>query len=766
MNPDTDLGEVQLPLALNYAGTVIREKLCEWKDYLTYYKTKQSEYAKNYANKAFDGKPASEAVFQNFELLLERMQKIVGEDGAKAQRTNDAIELMQLFSFFHHRNIRLKILLQSIENPHNEQQLVSEQKPADPGREKPSRRPAARTTLLNKLVELVEMMINSPVGKRLFDTRPVLPTVLRDFSDAPERRRKEAKYRIRAALAELVRRSLISEGEDEGVYSMHPLIHSYTRDRLGPVNGAIWCEMAQTTLARCVVIEEKLFSGGTSAYFDSRALLSHVHYAMKCQREINRTFALNREENTSFWRFWLAKKPPDNPLPSRVEALRWIRFSIVYFQCGKAHEAFELQSPVHRMVLRLRGMDHPVTIKLTVALAITNQWLTNFKESVALQRDVVQASIRLYGEDAPETLKYQDGLGMLLLFHGRLKEARERFRLAHKGFMNLYGQDHKDTLNTMSHVGMVEAMYFNFETARKLCEEAVNGLKKIEGTETELMDAKQNLAMALIRLGKESIDRAYELMDEVFRWRTKHLGRESGHTLLARLNMSRVHYYRGDYYSAEMLLLPGIKVGERDFGDEHYGVLAAKTQLARVLERQSKPKAAEDLYKLVNHKLKVLRDRYDHDHVDRILHLWFMLEFYEKQDRYQDALDIHAEIVEAVETIDKSYSSDQLGKKHRMNEMLIEKKPLLEAGLQKQISKMTETGSDMGSGSLAGPTIGKKEEEVPLRKPAPEGGVNIGAAERSLTPSLPSPPPPYTSLSPRKRSAEDESRSFRRASTA
>jgi hypothetical protein len=229
--------------------------------------------------------------------------------------------------------------------------------------------------------------------------------------------------------------------------------------------------------------------------------------------------------------------------------------------------------------------------------------------------------------------------------------------------------------------------------------------------------------------------------------------------------MSRVHYYRGDYYSAEMLLLPGIKVGERDFGDEHYGVLAAKTQLARVLECQSKPKAAEDLYKLVNHKLKVLRDRYDHDHVDRIMHLWFMLEFYEKQDRYQDALDIHAEMVEAVETIDKSYSSDRLGNKHRMNEMLIEKKPLLEAGFQKQVSKMTATGSDMGSGSVAGPATGKKEE-VPLKKPAREGGVNIEAAERSLTPSLPPPPPPYTSRSPQKRSAEDVSRSVRRVSTA
>ena len=44
---ETDLDGFQLPLALNYAGTVIREKLCEWKDYLTYYKTKQSEYAKN-----------------------------------------------------------------------------------------------------------------------------------------------------------------------------------------------------------------------------------------------------------------------------------------------------------------------------------------------------------------------------------------------------------------------------------------------------------------------------------------------------------------------------------------------------------------------------------------------------------------------------------------------------------------------------------------------------------------------------------------------
>ena len=68
---------------------------------------------------------------------------------------------------------------------------------------------------------------------------------------------------------------------------------------------------------------------------------------------------------------------------------------------------------------------------------------------------------------------------------------------------------------------------------------------------------------------------------------------------------------------------------------------------------------------------------------------------------------------------------------------------------------MTKMGSNIKLRSLARPAISKTKKEVPLKKPAPEGGVNIGAAARSLMPSLPSPPPPYPSLSPPKRSATD-----------
>lgn len=694
-----------LPLALNYAGMTIRQRLCGWADYLLWYKNQQRKVGRTQRQqKVTDFQRSEKAVFHNFEALLQNMVDIADADpNADLARTmRDAMDLLNLFAFFHHRDIRLDMLLQCIDNPHKEReiQFVGTKQPTRPG---------ARKALSKRMVDTFEKARGQVFYKRLFDPKLVLPPVLRDYCDAPKSEREKAEFRIREALLELSSRSLISDPGKECVFSIHPLIHSFCRDRLGDANEGLWCEAAQITLARCVVIEEKLFTGGNSDFFNPRELLPHVDYARRVAQELRERFS-EKWKNRAFIPKLVVPRPNVGDLPPPNDPARWIRFSVIYSQCLKIQEAYRLQKPIRDMSVKVRGIDHDVSIRLSLAVAITNNWLGNFKECVKMQKEAVTGCIELYGVDSPATLRYQDGLGMMLLAAGRLKGASKNLRHARDRLMTHpdRGPMHKDTLNALSHVGMIEVRYFRPEIARDLCEKAVAGLQRTPDAEEDLLDAKQNLAMALNMLGGKHLETAYKLQDEVFTTRINRQGNEHPLTLIAGICLSRVLIEQGENHKAEMLLTWGLKIGIRDFTEEHYGVLAAQSTLARVYEAQGKVDKAEKLFADVNTKLLVLRDRHEHDHLDRIGHLWYWLKFEEGQSRWERALEIHAELLTAIETVAESYTSEKPGKQHKMHEMLIEKRPQLLKALEEQRREKSD-GAD-SSGMESPPPVYKSHE--------------------------------------------------------
>lgn len=731
-----------LPLALNYAGITIRQRLCGWADYLSWYKRQQKRSAPAKRRKITDFKHSSWAVFHNFEALLSQMMRIADANPESdiARSMRDAMDLLNLFAFFHHRDIRLDILLQCIENPFKEKAIHSHNEGDVP-------RSGARSAAKKRVVDAVEWVRGQAVYKRLLQAPIVLPPVLRDYIDATEDKRLEAKFRIQLALSELASRSLISDPGNDGIFSIHPLIHSFCRDRLGDATEALWCEAAQVVLARCVIIEVKLFTGGKSDFFNPRQLIPHVEYCRRAAAELQGRFRDKWESRGLLGRS-LAPKPVVKDLPPRHDPARWIRFSVIYSQCGRLKESYRLQKTIRDMSVAARGIDHEISIRLSLATAIQNNWLGDFRQCVQMQREAVAGCIELYGKDHPTTLKYHDHLGMMLLAAGRLNECSKNLHLARDGLLAHpdRGAAHKDTLIAMSHLALVEMMYFRPEQARELSERAVKGLRNLDDADTDLLDAKQSQAMALTRLGGKHLEEAHRLQEEVLSTRVKVHGRENPYALLARLCMSRVLFEEGEYHRAEMLLLWGIEVGIRDLTEEHYGVLAGQSTLARIYEAQGKFDKAEQMFDHVNYTLKILRARHNHDHVDRILHLWYFLKFYETQERWQKALDIHAELLRAVETVDESYTDEKLGKKHRMHRMLLEKQPELQKALEAQRKsgsdgEVSRSGSPThGTTTLRKRTHGKSRSQIPIDVETANAG---GSSTISPVSSIGSPPPAY-----------------------
>lgn len=755
-----------LPLALNFAGSIIRQRLSTWNDYLTWYKKEQKKSAlrRKEEQKKFGSRKdwaklrqTSPATFHNFEALVAQMSDMAEDpDPEISRRMQDATDLLNLFAFFHHRNIRLDVLLQAIENPAKEKKLH-----ADKAGSKDVPRRGARTSIKARVVDRVEKVRGLPIYGRLCTPPAMLPAVLRDHCYASDEAMEDAKARIRLALRELASRSLISYHDEDDVFSIHPLIHSFCRARLGDSVGALWCEVAQVVLARCVVIEEKLFTGGKSDFFDARHLLTHVEECRRASDRLREAFEHKWNSRAflekPFWSWqWpylkhapAVVKPFFEDVPPAHDLARWIKFSVIYFQCAKLRECYQLQRPIRDISVTVRGLDHEVSILLSLATSITCHFLGEFQTSVFLQRQAVEGCIELYGQDHARTLRYRDGLAMMLLAAGRLREASQNVRLAYEGLLAhaQRGPLHRDTLMAMSHFALVEMMYFRHEHALELVQRAVKGLQAADETETDILDAQQVMAMCFTRLGGKHLDEAYHLQQAVLMRRVELEGKENPHALLALLQYTRVLLEKGDYHEAEMHLRWGIDVGIRDLGEEHYGVQAAQSTLARICEAQGKVAEAEELFIHVNLKLLILRERNKHDHVDRIGHLWYFMKFYEGQQRYEKALAVHKELLEAVEKVDQSYTDQQLGKRHKMHSMLLERLPKLQQALEEQRSTPTITQSPT-SDSPIGADSNLRKRVPPNKAPMPPIDVKAAndrskgsvSSERS---SLASPPPAY-----------------------
>jgi hypothetical protein len=115
----------------------------------------------------------------------------------------------------------------------------------------------------------------------------------------------------------------------------------------------------------------------------------------------------------------------------------------------------------------------------------------------------------------------------------------------------------------------------------------------------------------------------------------------------------------------------------RNLGDNHLGVLLARTWLARILFRQKKYEEAEEILITVipRHKYEASR-RGDGDHVehlDRIQALWFLMDCYQSQGKIEEAIRIGDELWEGVHTL----GGERLGAQHAISKILDKKREQL-----------------------------------------------------------------------------------------
>lgn len=656
-----------LPLALVLAGQTIRTGSISWLGYLNYYKRNRQALARKATKrtKAPDkhDRERRACVYSNFEPLL------TGMESSTDQAAKDAFELMQLFAFFHHRNIRRDILVKAVENP------IIEENAARAEQENPEALPRQKRKgwvdyITRQLLRIVEEIMTNPKYSSLFiQQRTVLPAILRQDALVDG---EIDSIRLDEAIYHLQKHSFISPGGESDTYTVHPLIHEWMRIRLDSAGKeAIWCEAAAIALAKNIILDASALnpervSMRTYRHFISRELLPHIRHVQECKKNLDDRFKAAQQQvrRTIFPIQRVSSLTP-------FEALRLAKFSIVYFQSGEWQVARQLQEQVREYVILMRGMDHPACHRITAALSATYYHLDMFPDSVRLMRDIVASSERMYGGDHPRTLKAIDSLAQFLCYSGRLTESLQLHTKAWEGFKALksHGPKHKDSLLALRHLGAVQSRFFRYSESAELCELALEGLSEYDDVEDEILFTKEDIALALAAENRQP-DRARALMDEVLEKRKVIWGEEGLYTLFAELNYGRVEHGLGDYQAAEARLQRILPIGIRSVGRTHNGVILAEMFLARSWVGLKRYAEAEELYKkvLIEHA-EGGRHKGSNDHVQRILAEWFLVECLDESGRLAEALDAAGNLLDSLAKIgDAGY-----GLRHPLHGQVINK---------------------------------------------------------------------------------------------
>lgn len=340
---------------------------------------------------------------------------------------------------------------------------------------------------------------------------------------------------------------------------------------------------------------------------------------------------------------------------NKDKAIMYAKFSTVYAHNGHWEDAKELQLPVREFTMKVRGLQHPITRRITLALAGTLFWLGQPDDAAILQQEVIDACTTYLGPYHHETLTAKRTLGDTRFQQGRLADARKLQEEACAGFRELYHPEHEETLQSMNPLGRTIISFYNPSSVRQgylLIRAAIDGMTKAYGPcDLRTLQARENLAaVANISHDREYAIEAHAAMTDVYETRKEELGKEHAHTLVAMVNFAIVKIELGDFEDAENLILEALPIAERNYSADHAGILWGRYVLGTIYARQKRWVEAEQVLTDVTDRQCDLQGRGKY-HGDRLRALVELAAVFNAMGKIQECEKTVDEVLEGFKKI-------------------------------------------------------------------------------------------------------------------
>ncbi|KAJ7437965.1 P-loop containing nucleoside triphosphate hydrolase protein, partial [Mycena latifolia] len=359
--------------------------------------------------------------------------------------------------------------------------------------------------------------------------------------------------------------SLINFDLEKNMFSIHPLVHDWTRSTL-----------SDETCHQCMVAITGISLRGKSEHdihLASPWMLPHIDFLIQHN-------------------------------PNAIQDFRH-DYGKVYSCAGKPKKAEELGLAVLEQRNKLLGEDHPDTLDSMHWLAWTYQQLGKLNEAEKLWVSVWEKRRENLGDNHPDTLDAMGGLASTCRKLGKLKEAEKLEVLVLQKRRNILGDNHLQTLTAM---GNLAATYFELGRPREA-----------EGLQLIVLDKRRNILGnkhpgTLLALG--NLANTYNLMGqlqdaevlqlEILEKRRDVLGDKHPETLRTMSNLAYTYHIQGKLREAEQLGLVTFEDRRNILGDDHPDTLISQGILAVTYKKLGRLQEAEQLELVVLQKRRLI----------------------------------------------------------------------------------------------------------------------------------------------------------------
>ena len=608
-----------IPLAVNHAGAYIEAGRCDINNYLRQFFMHRQTLM---SDAIFTGASNYDrTVYGTWDLSFKEIEKRANGQSSigNAQAAQAAILILQICAFYHHSNISKEIFRSAAEQPR-------------------------------------KYTVNSEVAEKL----PLAFTLLNCTLLASDNDGHWDDFHFGQGISVLLSFSLIKRAHSFEFFSVHPLVHSWSRGKISEhEQQRIW-EMASIILSCAIPQEFK-----SQDYALRRLIFPHIKanglyghqmgYINQYYDDKFINFALVMEENGD-WK---------NAEQLQVEAMSMRKKVLgtehlytlssmadvarTYVSQGRWNEAEQLQVEVMDKMKKALGAEHQETLTITADLARTFRNQGRWNDAEQLEVQVLDMTRRTLGAEHTDTLYSMGSLARTYKKQGRLNEAEQLEVQTVDMTKKLLGLEHPCTLASMANLAGTYRNQGRLDEAEQLEIEVVNMMKKLHGAEhSQTLTSMSNLAITY--LSQKRWNEAEQLNVQVMDMRKKLLGAEHPDTLFSMASLASTYGSQGRWNKSEEMSFQVIDMMKKVFGAEHPDTLLSMGNLATIYQHQGRWNEAEQLeVQVMNMQKKLLGAKHPHT----ISSMENLVRIYKNQGRWDKAEQLELQVMDMIHQVQR-----------------------------------------------------------------------------------------------------------------
>ncbi|KAJ6543526.1 P-loop containing nucleoside triphosphate hydrolase protein [Mycena vulgaris] len=306
-------------------------------------------------------------------------------------------------------------------------------------------------------------------------------------------------FRFLKVMNEIKAYSLVSFDRDGKLYSIHPLVHHWSRSTLtdqeqyhdwmvaivGMSISGIPHHNLQLASLKLLPHVDSLLCGNTNIRPNFWSGYGRLYYYAKRLKDAEQLYIAALEHRRSV----LGEDHLDTLYAVGVLASTYTRL-------GKLQEAEELEVVVLEKRRKILGEDHLQTLVTMGNLASTYYNLGKLQEAEELQVGVVEKRRKILGDDHPETLRAMGNLASTYHKLAKLQEAEELGVVVLEKQRKILGEDHSNTLDAMQDLAATCYHMNKFKEAEQFYVELLDRQTALLGADhPDTLEAANNLSI-------------------------------------------------------------------------------------------------------------------------------------------------------------------------------------------------------------------------------------------------------------------------------